>query len=395
MRLGNGRIDELRPNRVSVLAVAALLPLSLAACDVVGSQADTSPVVIGADLELTGANADVGKTYEQALELKIAQINAAGGAGGHQLQLVVKDNHDDPATAVADVAALTDSNVAAIVTGSCTDCLLAVAKTIEDKKIPTIALAAADEITTPVAQRHYIFKINPNSDDDADLLASRLRADQIDRYALLSTDDTNGGDAVAAITAAKSGATLVSTEQFKATDTDLSAAVHHALAREPTALVISAFPAQATAIALAARQAAFAGQMYFDALAAGELFQPSATEAATRGVTMVAPQTLVIDDIIATSPAETARKQWFDAYTSKVGSFSGYSLYAADAVQLVSTAIQAVGGTGRDQLRDAMENTQMDGVSGPLRFTPDNHSGLAPQALTTMVVNSGRWQLVG
>jgi branched-chain amino acid transport system substrate-binding protein len=385
----------LRPKRVSVLAAVALLPLSLAACDVIGPQADTSPVVIGADLELTGVNADIGNTYKQALELKIAQLNAGGGIDGHQVQLVVRDNHNKPETAVADIAALTtESNVTALVMGSCSDCLLAVAKTIEDKKIPTIALATAKQVTNPVAERHYIFKINPNSEDDADVLAGRLRGDAIHRYALLTTDDTNGRDAMTAIKAANRALSAVTTQQFNPNDTNLSSVVHQALARDPAGLVISAFPAQAMAIALAARQAAFTGEMYFDAPAAGELFQPNATAAAADGVTMVAPQTLVISDIIATSPAETARKQWFDAYTSKVGSFSGYSLYAADAVQLVATAMHTAGGTDRDQLRDAMENTQMDGVSGPLRFKADNHSGLAPQAVTAVVAANGRWRLI-
>jgi branched-chain amino acid transport system substrate-binding protein len=40
-----------------------------------------------------------------------------------------------------------------------------------------------------------------------------------------------------------------------------------------------------------------------------------------------------------------------------------------------------------------IETSQFDGLSGAIRLTPDNHSGLMPQALTLLVVRSGRWRL--
>ena len=42
-----------------------------------------------------------------------------------------------------------------------------------------------------------------------------------------------------------------------------------------------------------------------------------------------------------------------------------------------------------------LETSQLDGLSGPIRMTPDNHSGLMPQALTTLVARGGRWRLAG
>ena len=110
---------------------------------------------------------------------------------------------------------------------------------------------------------------------------------------------------------------------------------------------------------------------------------------------MIAPQSLVIQDVIANTPAKAQRRDWFNAYTSKYGSFSGYSLYAADAIQLVSNVVASTGGSDHQQLRDAMENSQFDGVAGPLRFTPEQHSGLMPQALTTVVDAAYRWRLQG
>ena len=46
-------------------------------------------------------------------------------------------------------------------------------------------------------------------------------------------------------------------------------------------------------------------------------------------------------------------------------------------------------------MRDAMEQSVFDGLSGQIRFTPGNHSGLTAQSLTTVVARSGRWRLLG
>jgi branched-chain amino acid transport system substrate-binding protein len=388
----------LRLHRVAALATAALLPLGPAGCKVLGDQTDTTPIVIGADLELSGADAAVGITYQRALQLKVDQVNATGGVNGRPLRLVVKDNRTDPTVSVTNIAELTGPDgAAAVVMGACSDCLMAVAKTVDDKKVPTIALAPASEVSKPVTDRRYVFKLGPNADDNANALATELRNDGIHKFALLTTDDINGSDAANAIRAQamKVSATPSTPQLFKATDTDLTQPVHQALAKTPDALVVSAFPAQAQLVAAAARQAGFKGPMYFDSLAAGELFQAGGASAATDGVVMVAPQALVIDDVIATSPAKTARKLWFNIYTSKFGNFSGFSLYAADAVQLVVNAVKTAHGTDHDLMRDAIEDSSFEGVSGPLRLTPDNHSALTPQALTTVVVTNGRWRLQG
>jgi branched-chain amino acid transport system substrate-binding protein len=384
--------------RVAVLAAAAALPLTAGACTVVHNAADTSPLVIGADLELSGVDAAMGTTYQRALQLKIDQINAAGGAAGHRLQLVVKDNHSDPTVAVGDVADLiNEPDLAALVLGVCSDCGMAVAKTVDDKRIPTISLAPANGVSRPVADRRYVFKLGPNVDDNAAVLAGELASNAVHKFAILTTNDPNGADAANAIgtQAKKINATALEPELFKPSDTDLSQPVRAVLAKNPDALVISAFPTQAGLVASAARAAGFKGTMFFDSLAAGDLFlQSGLASAATEGVVMVAPQSLVIEDVIANTPAKTSRRDWFNAYTSKYGGFSGYSLYAADAVQLLTNVVTNTGSTDHQRLRDAMENAQFDGVSGPLRFTPEQHSGLMPQALIAVVAQDNRWRVL-
>jgi branched-chain amino acid transport system substrate-binding protein len=380
--------------RVAVIAMAAVLPLSAGACSFTQHPTDNSPIVIGADLELSGVDAAIGSTYQRALQLKIDQINAAGGAGGHPIQLAVRDNHSDPAVAVGDVSDLLNQpDLAALVLGACSECRAAVAKTIDAKKVPTISLAPAKVD----AGSEYLFKLAPNIDNDADALAGQLKDNQVKKFAILTTSDTNGDEAKTALAAQapKVPATVVDTERFKPSDTDLSQPVRAALAKSPDVLVISAFPTQAGQAAAAARAAGFKQLMFFDSLAAGDLFlQTGLATAATDGAVMVAPQSLVIEDVIANTPAKSSRRDWFTAYTTRYGSFSGYSLYAADAVQLVANVVTSTGTADHDRLRDAIENSQFDGVAGPLRFTPQQHSGLMPQALVAVKAEQSRWRLL-
>ncbi|WP_203915921.1 ABC transporter substrate-binding protein [Rugosimonospora africana] len=394
----------MKSNRVSVLATAAMLAFGLTACGVIGSAADDSPIVIGADLELTGPYAAVGKVYQNALQLEVAQLNAAGGAGGHPVQLVIRDNHSQAQTATSDIASLTQQDVAAIVTGACGECSAAVMKTLNAKQIPTISLAPADlaDLTTQgtlvSGSSSYLFKLNPNPADNAAVLSAQMQTDtNAHKYAILATSNDGYGPALTKDVqtyAEKAQLEPVAPQQVAASanETGLRQAVHDALSQSPDAMVVSLLPAQATQVVALARNEDYHGPFYFDAIAGGDLFLPS--QGAMVGVKMVAPQSLVIDDIIATSPAQTARKQWFAAYTSKYGTFSAYSLYAADAARIISSAVANAGGTGHDQLRNAIEATQLEGLSGPLRFTPDDHSGLTSQALADVkMTDDNRWHL--
>jgi len=123
------------------------------------------------------------------------------------------------------------------------------------------------------------------------------------------------------------------------------------------------------------------------------MFIPGGEGSATNGATMVFTQILAIDDVISTTPAKAARKQWFRDYTSRYGSYSGVASFAADAANLIGDAVAQAGGD-REQVRSIIETSQIDGLSGPIRITPDNHSGLMPQALTMLVARSGRWRLL-
>ncbi|MFI6273211.1 ABC transporter substrate-binding protein [Micromonospora zamorensis] len=392
-------MSPIRSATIAALA-SAVVATTLTGCQFGGAEQDTSPIVIAADLELSGAAAPVGRAYQRALELKRDQLNSSGALNNRKIELKVKDNRSDSAESLRNIVDFSsDSQVSAIIMGGCNECAVGAVGTINEKRIPTIALAASGAIASPVAERRYVFKLGPNAVDSAAALTTELRRNNIRKVGMLVSDDDYGREGVTALRSELNKAKITLREQkVKTTDTDVSQQVRQLTSGKPDALVFWTPPEQATLAATSASQTTFRGSLFFDAGAAGDLFLGEAAKATERA-TLIFTQTMVIDDVIATTPAKAARRQWFQDYTARFGGYNGSSSFAADAVQLIADAELRAGGevgkVDRDGLRDVLETSQMDGLSGPIRMTPDNHSGLMPQALTTLVARNGRWRLAG
>ena len=376
----------------SVIA-SALVAAGLAGCSGDDSS-DVTDVVIGADLTVGSA---VDTAYARALQLKIEQLNATGELGDRRLVLRVQDNRADTTSSLRNISTFADDpQVAAIITGSCGTCVVDASRTINDKKIPTIALAPADDISNPVADRRYIFKLGTNPSDSAATLISELSQAGVKKAAVLYTDGLYGRRSDVAMQNGLKNAkiTVTQSQTVRSAATDVTQAVATLTADQPDALIAVTSPDQATLAATSAKAAGFKGKLYFDAGAAGDTFVPQDATAAMNNATMVFTQILAIDDVIATTPAKASRQQWFRDYTSRYGSYSGVASFAADAADLIAGAVARAGGN-RDQIRDILETSQTDGLSGTIRMTPDNHSGLMPQSLALLVVRNGRWRIAG
>lgn len=106
---------------------AALLGLwALSACS------DSGPVPIGFLAGLTGAVGDLGKAGRDGALLALEQANAAGGVRGRKLELVVKDDRQDPSRLPLLMAELAEIRPAAVI-GPMTSTIAAEAVPLADK----------------------------------------------------------------------------------------------------------------------------------------------------------------------------------------------------------------------------------------------------------------------
>jgi branched-chain amino acid transport system substrate-binding protein len=392
----------LKTYRAAVASAAALLAV-LSGCDAVSGSgssagAEGADIVIGADLELSGAGASLGVAYRRALELKVEQVNQQNLLGGRRVRLEVRDNRSDPNTSAGNIATLAANDaVSALIVGSCADCVGAAAPTVNQARLPTISLALSNAAITPPDQRRYVFKLAPNSADDAALLVAEMKRTKTRSVTMATTRDGYGTEAQTAMSRElnKAGITVNSTELLRDDDVALGAMAGRVVDAKPEAVVVMAFAPMPEQVSKSLRDAKYPGRIYFDAAAADDLFITGANAPAVSGATMVFTPTLVSDDIIATSPAKAARKAWFRDYASRYGTYSAFASFAADAVQLIVEAATRVDPNDRVALHGAIESMQLEGLSGPIRITAANHSGLMPQALTTLVASGNRWRQAG
>lgn len=401
---------------VRIGAVVGVLATLLATgCGVVGGESPRETVVIAADLELTGEGSELGAVYRNALELRVEQINQQGLLGDRELELRVLDNRSDSATAAQNIASLAaDPSVTAIVTGGCAECLLAAVDTVNDTGVPTIALASATAVAEPVEERRYVFKIGPNAKDVATALARELDMADTDTVAVVAADDDYGQEGRTELAAALSrfDIELALEESLARGAESLGESADRILAWEPEpeldqfglpiptdtgpdAVVLWGFGPRSGQFAQQLRDAGFEGDLFLDMGAADTLFLPEAGGQALAGATLVFTETLVIDELIATSPAKANRKNWFNDYNARYGTYHAFASFAADAVQLVAEAVNQVDSADRELVRAAIESTRIDGFTGPLRMGPQHHSALMPQALVSLVARGDRWRMAG
>ncbi|GIG57316.1 branched-chain amino acid ABC transporter [Longispora fulva] len=385
----------MRKPRILVALLSLAVVAGMAGCAAEDKKAPAGEIKIGASLELSGATASIGTTYEKALKLKVDQINKAGGVNGRKINLVIRDNRTDPAEGLKNVNYFIDNEkVAAIIGGGCSNCIIPAKPVAAAKKVPIIALGAASGITNPIAESKFVFKISPNPVEDATVIVNELQRKGVTKIGLISVKNVYGQDGKKNVTelAQAKGIQVVAAEEFNQDDKDMTVQVSKIVEKKPDAIVTWAVMPAAGLIAQALSTAKFSGGVYLDAGAGAELFVKGAQDAA-ENTFMVFPGILAINDAVATTPQVTAQKAWFKDYSTAYGNYSGFASFGADAVSMIAAAVTKTGSTDPEKLRDAFETIQLDGMTGPIKMTAENHSGLQADALKIVVVKNGEWRL--
>ncbi len=89
--------------------------LVLVVCLLLGACKPQEPLKVGYLAGLTGSVADLGDAGYAGVQLAVTEINAAGGVGGRQIELLVRDDGQDPEKARGAVRDLAAQGVVAII----------------------------------------------------------------------------------------------------------------------------------------------------------------------------------------------------------------------------------------------------------------------------------------
>ena len=224
-----------------LLAVLMVVAFSVMACGVIGDSDDDEPYRIGVMESLTGPGETYGTVANQAKQLAVDEINAAGGVNGRMIELVVEDSKCGAQDAITAYNKLTDVDGVKIILGtSCSGAMLGAAPLAESDGVVLFSgLATNPDIATA---GDYIFR---TSMSDAQLgvdTGNLMWADSIRNVATM-TELTDYAEGVRRTTAAqfeKRGGQIIGEERYASDVTDFRTQLTKLLTADPDAIHIAA-----------------------------------------------------------------------------------------------------------------------------------------------------------
>lgn len=357
--------------------VAALAPAGPAA-------ADTHPLILGLDADMTSAAAQSGEAIRQGAAVAIAEINAAGGLLGRPLELVVRDHRGIPARGrdnIGEFAAMPD--LLAVLAGSHTPVALDELELIHQHQILfLVPWAAGTAIIDNGYAPNFAFRVSIRDDLAGDFLVAKAAERGFRSPALLLERTAWGRSNERAMVAAINRAELrlARVGWFNRGVQSLAADLDQLVASGADAVLLVS-GAQEGALLVAAMAARPPGQrlsiLSHWGIATGDV--PPANEA----VDLSFLQTF----LFSRPPFPDRTQRFRDSYArvfpdagppETVPAPAGLA-HAYDVVHLLAAAVRKAGSTDRRLVRDALEN--LGRHEGLVRtydppFTRDRHDAL-------------------
>src|SRR5215831_5994729 len=126
-------------------------------------RAQASPLTLGVLTPLTGAGGFDGPRMLKAMQAVAAEVNAAGGVIGRQIELTVEDDQTNPEAAVRAARKLIDVSKVPVIMGSWASAVTsAVAPVCWESKTFLTTVSGADSITL-LPHQGYLIRTQPNN----------------------------------------------------------------------------------------------------------------------------------------------------------------------------------------------------------------------------------------
>lgn len=305
---------------------------------------------VGAVFSVTGRPSFLGDPEKKTAMMLADQINAAGGIGGHPLELIVYDDEGDPTKCALAVRKLiTQDKVCAIIGPSLSGFSLAVLPEAEKHKIPLVSCAASykivhDEKTGKPYK--WVFKV-PQSDSMAvEAIYVHMKKRGIKKIAIMTGTTGFGKSGRGELTrlAPEYGITIVADETYGPKDTSVTAQLTKIKGLAPQAIVNwSIGPTQVIALRNW-QELGMTNISFYQSHGFGSKKNIDLAVGAAEGVFTPLGACNYAEILPADHPQKKVTMQYRRAYATKyfepVSSFGGH---AWDALQLVVQALQTVG----------------------------------------------------
>jgi branched-chain amino acid transport system substrate-binding protein len=349
------------------------------------SAAAKAPIKLGALLPLTGPSGATGQDMKDGYELAVAQINAAGGIAGAQVQVIYEDDKNDPATAVGSWEKLVNSDKVEVMMGGLASTIsLALVEPAKKAQVPMAWTgAAATAFETGMAGQDFFFHYHPWEYQNATSALAFLKSTPIKKWAVVYEDGAFGTGAMTGFktTLPAQGQELTIAEPYKTGSTDFTALLSRVKASGAEGLILVPFAADVIPFLTQMREVSYKPKLtYASPPSFPADFGKSPVAEGVAGLT------LWTTDIPA--PASKKFVADFQAKYNKMP-VSYWSALAYTNLVTVANALAKSGPGNKAAWISAMEATSYDSPLGPtLKFTPS--TTIKHQGFTSLV--SFQWQ---
>ncbi len=352
------------------------------------------PIKIGVVFDISGAGSSLGVPERDSVKMIQEKLNAEGGVNGNPVELVIMDNKSDPTETVTVVKQLIDQGVVALVGTSQSSTSLAVTKVANDAQIPMVSAAASIKIVEdPKEKNKWIFKTAQNDSVVAGKIIDYLKSKNLKKIAFLSVNNAFGDSGVVEFgkVAKAAGIDIAVAEKFGADDKDMTPQLTKVKNGKVDATIVWAIPPAASMITKGHRDLGVPGPIIHSHGIGNKTFIDLAGKA-SEGVVFPIGKLLVAEDLPDTDVQKKVLMDYVKGYEAKYGPRSTFGGHGWDAAMIVLEAIKKVG-PDKAKIRDELEKMSFVGISGPFKFTADDHSGLNKDALVMVEIKEGKWRL--
>jgi branched-chain amino acid transport system substrate-binding protein len=371
VRLGSGAV---------ALAVSMLSAVGVLAPPV-GAAQSKSPVagLIAVEGPMTGAQASTGIDMADGAQLAIDQINAAGGVRGVQLKML---KLDDKATAAGGVAAerkAVASRAFAVVGPFNSSVGVANLSLYKKAGLPIVRL------TSSVKTEGFGATTQPMDSQVAPVEINEItKVLHATRPAIVYDTSTYTAGIAKQVKAglAKAGDPAVAMVSVKSTQTDYSAALSKLAAAHPGLLYISAYGAEAGAIAKAA-STANTGKCFVDLAAQGPDFVTAATQPVASAC---------LSSGVPSAQQFAGASQYVTDYQSMFHTSPGtWGTFTYDSVEILAAALQKAGWHQQAASKAVVRVRNYKGITGPITIAPSTGNRVQSTVVILDVNSAGSY----
>lgn len=169
--------------------VAALTATALVAGGCGGDGGDGDTMRIGAVLSLTGRYAPSAKYVEEGYKYWAEEVNKAGGIDGKQVEVIIRDDKSDPATAATLARGLVEREDVSFLLGpygsGATETMAAV---VEQLKVPMLGTVASDSAVWDKRRLTWSFQAFPSSTYDHEAFLAVAEKQGYDRITIVNEE---------------------------------------------------------------------------------------------------------------------------------------------------------------------------------------------------------------